>query len=97
MEVLYPRCCGLDVYKETVVTCMRLVIDGKVVKQVRTFSTTTARLMSLSEWLTANACTHIAMEATGVYWKAHLVRRRLCDGAGECRTCQERAGPQERT
>jgi transposase len=69
MEVLYPLCCGLDVYKETVVTCMRLVIDGKVVKQVRTFSTTTARLMSLSEWLTANACTHIAMEATGVYWK----------------------------
>ena len=69
MEVLYPLCCGLDVYKETVVTCMGLVIDGKVVKQVRTFSTTTARLMSLSEWLTANACTHIAMEATGVYWK----------------------------
>jgi hypothetical protein len=52
MEVLYPRCCGLDVHKETVVACLRLVIDGKVVKEVRTFSTTTASLMGLSDWLT---------------------------------------------
>src|SRR5262247_4873265 len=69
MEVLYPRCCGLDVHKETVVACLRLVIDGKVVKEVRTFSTTTAGLMALSEWLTQNNCPQIAMEATGVYWK----------------------------
>jgi transposase len=69
MEVLYERCCGLDVHKETVVACLRLVIDGKAVKEVRTFSTTTASLMRLSEWLTENKCTHIAMEATGVYWK----------------------------
>jgi transposase len=69
MEVLYRRCCGLDVHKETVVACVRLVIDSKIVKEVRTFSTTTASLMKLSEWLTANACTHVAMEATGVYWK----------------------------
>jgi transposase len=69
MEVLYPRCCGLDVHKETVVACLRLVIDGKVVKEVRTFSTTTASLMGLSDWLSENQCTHIAMEATGVYWK----------------------------
>ena len=69
MEVLYPRCCGLDVHKETVAACLRLVIDGKVVKEVRTFATTTASLIALSEWLTQNECTHIAMEATGVYWK----------------------------
>ena len=69
MEVLHPRCCGLDVHKETVVACLRLVIDGKVVKEVRTFSTTTAGLMALSEWLTQNNCPQIAMEATGVYWK----------------------------
>ena len=69
MEVLYPRCCGLDVHKETVTACLRLVMDGKVAKEVRTFATTTASLMELSEWLTQNKCTHIAMEATGVYWK----------------------------
>jgi len=69
MQVLYPRCCALDVHKATVVACLRLVIDGKVVKEVRTFETTTASLMALSDWLADNKCTHIAMEATGVYWK----------------------------
>jgi len=69
MEVQHDRCCGLDVHKETVVACLRLVIDGKVVKEVRTFATTTASLIALSEWLTQNKCTHVAMEATGVYWK----------------------------
>jgi transposase len=69
MEVLHPRCCGLDVHKETVVACVRLVIDGKTVKEVRTFATTTACLIALSEWLTDAKCTHVAMEATGVYWK----------------------------
>jgi len=69
MEVLHPRCCGLDVHKETVVACVRLVIDGKTVKEVRTFSTTTASLIALSEWLAEAKCTHVAMEATGVYWK----------------------------
>jgi transposase len=69
MEVLHPRCCGLDVHKQTVVACVRLIIDGKPVKEVRTFSTTTASLIELSEWLTETKCTHVAMEATGVYWK----------------------------
>jgi transposase len=69
MEVLHPRCCGLDVHKETVVACVRLVIDGKAVKETRTFATTTAGLLALSDWLTETKCTHVAMEATGVYWK----------------------------
>ena len=69
MEVLHPRCCGLDVHKETVVACVRLAIDGKAVKEIRTFSTTTAGLLELSEWLTKTNCTHVAMESTGVYWK----------------------------
>lgn len=69
MEVLHPRCCGLDVHKATVVACVRLVIDGKTVKETRTFATTTASLIALSEWLTETKCTRVAMEATGVYWK----------------------------
>ena len=40
MEGLHERCCGLDVHKETVVTCLRLVVQGKFVKEARTFSTT---------------------------------------------------------
>jgi transposase len=81
MEVLHPRCCGLDVHKETVVACLRLVIDGKMTKEVRTFSTTTADLIALSAWLAENKCTHIAMEATGVYWKP--VWHILADGEFE--------------
>ena len=69
MELLHRRCCGLDVHKETVVACLRLVSDGKVTTEVRTFQTTTADLLRLSEWLAANECTHVAMEATGIYWK----------------------------
>ena len=69
MEVLYRRCCGLDVHKETVVACLRLVSGGEVVREVRTFETTTASLIALSEWLAQKMCTHVAMEATGVYWK----------------------------
>jgi transposase len=42
---------------------------GEVIREVRTFETTTASLMALSEWLAENGCTHVAMEATGVYWK----------------------------
>ena len=72
MEVLHPRCCGLDVHKETVVACLRHVSGGKVNTEVRTFETTTASLIALSEWLAQNGCTHIAMEATGVYWKPHV-------------------------
>ena len=64
MEVLHRRCCGLDVHKETVVACLRLVSNGKVTTEVRTFQTTTADLLRLSEWLSANECTHVAMEAT---------------------------------
>jgi len=69
MELLHRRCCGLDVHKETVVACLRLVSNGKVTTEVGTFQTTTADLLRLSEWLAANECTHVAMEATGVYWK----------------------------
>ena len=69
MEVLYTRCAGLDVHKDTVVACVRCVVDGRVEREVRTFSTTTGDLLALSAWLTWLGVTHIAMEATGVYWK----------------------------
>ncbi len=48
---------------------MRIASGGEVVTEVQTFNTTTASLVSLSEWLASNGCTHVAMEATGVYWK----------------------------
>ena len=70
MEVLYPRCCGLDVHKKTVVACLLTPgPDGATTKVIRTFGTMTAELMELADWLTAEGCTHVAMESTGVYWK----------------------------
>lgn len=65
MEVLYPRCAGLDVHKRTVVACV-LTPRGK---QVRTFGTVTGQLLAMGDWLAAQGCTHVAMESTGVFWK----------------------------
>src|SRR6202048_291754 len=69
MEVMHQHCAGLDVHKKTVVACVRLASEGKVVTEVKTFATTTQGLLTLSDWLSENGCTHVAMEATGVYWK----------------------------
>src|SRR3954451_15517543 len=69
MEVLYPRCAGLDVHKATLVAAVRLATTGRVAREVRTFVTSTAGLLELAEWLAENGCTHVAVEATGIYWR----------------------------
>jgi transposase len=51
------------------VAAVRHMVGGTVRRKVQTFKTTTKDLMALSEWLSAEGCTHIAMEATGIYWK----------------------------
>ena len=53
MEVLYPRCAGLDVHQQTVVACARIASGSTVQQDVRTFGTTTADLLALADWLTA--------------------------------------------
>ena len=70
MDVLYPRCAGLDIHRGTIVACVRLAEAGGVVRFVETFvGTTTAELERLSDWLSGHKVTHVAMQATGVYWK----------------------------
>ena len=70
MKTLHQRCAGLDVHKQDVVACLRLVTQGRVHREVRRFPTTTRGLLELAAWLEAAArCTIVAMEATGVYWK----------------------------
>ena len=68
MEILYPRCAGLDVHKDLVVARARCVSEP-LSDETRSFATTTAALIELQEWLSAQGVTHVAMEATGVYWK----------------------------
>lgn len=70
MEVLYQRCCGLDVHQRTVVACLRLHQgQGEARKEIRTFETVTIALLGLADWLKTHGVTHVAMESTGVYWK----------------------------
>ena len=65
MEVVYERCCGLDVHKKTVVAC---AVGGSG-KETRTFGTMTRDLLALGDWLVEGGVSHVAMESTGVYWK----------------------------
>jgi transposase len=70
MEPIVERCCGLDVHQATVVACM--LVGGahqKPTKEIRSFGTKTRELMELRDWLRKNGCTHVGMEATGIYWK----------------------------
>ena len=70
LTVLYSRCAGLDVHKKTVVACLLLTAAlGRLTKEVRTFATTTAGLVTLREWLSSQGVTHVAMESTGIYWR----------------------------
>jgi transposase len=69
MEVLYPRCAGLDVHAHSVTACLRVADGADVTYAHRTVATTTAGLLALADWLAEAGCTHVAMEATGVYWK----------------------------
>jgi transposase len=70
MDVIYPRCCGLDVHKKSVVACLVTPgADGRPTKEVRTFGTMTADLLELADWLAERGVTHVALESTGVYWQ----------------------------
>jgi transposase len=69
MQELYPQCAGLDVHKDEVVACVRRVEGRRATHEVQRFATTTSGLLKLRAWLESHACTHVGMEATGVYWK----------------------------
>lgn len=65
LDVVHPACAGLDVHKKTVVACA-LTAAGR---ETRTFGTMMGGLQELAEWLARQQVTHVAMEATGVYWR----------------------------
>jgi transposase len=69
MEVMYPRCCGLDVHKSSITACVLLAQSRKPLKHIRRFGCTTRELRELVVWLQEFAVEHVAMESTGVYWK----------------------------
>ena len=68
MEVMHHRVAGLDVHKETVVACVRVMAGRRATRECRILATTTQGLLELLAWLKESRVTHVAMEATGVYW-----------------------------
>ena len=70
MEVTHTHCAGLDVHKKIVVACsLTQIAPGKLERSIRSFGTTTVELLALSDWLSSQKITQIAMESTGEYWK----------------------------
>jgi transposase len=69
MEVLYARCCGLDVHRNMVVACLSIIEAGQRRKEIRTFRTVTKELLAMKQWLLSEGCSHIGMESTGVLWR----------------------------
>jgi hypothetical protein len=64
MEVLYPRCEGLDVHKDLVVACVRIADGRRVDTALRESGTTRRELLALLDWLSSYHVTHVAMEST---------------------------------
>jgi len=70
MQQLLERCAALDVHKALVTVCARVPDGaGQRAEVVAEFATMTSDLLALRDWLKALGVTHVAMEATGVYWK----------------------------
>ena len=69
MQIMYHRCCGIDVHKKMIVACLLIITDQGVHKEIQTFTTMVPDLLRLRDWLNAQRCEAVAMESTGVYWK----------------------------
>jgi transposase len=69
MQVVHERCAGLDVHKKSIAACVIWFEEGQRRQAIRIFSTVTSGLLALADWLKQHGTTHVAMEATGVYWR----------------------------
>jgi transposase len=69
MQIIYHRCCGIDVHKKMIVACLLRTTAQGVQKEIQMFSTMVSDLFRLRDWLKAQRCEAVAMESTGVYWK----------------------------
>lgn len=76
LEVMYPRCAGIDVHQRFLVVCVSVIEGGKRRKELRTFNHEMADLLVLRAWLLEQHCTHVAMESTGVYTPPPMLPKR---------------------
>lgn len=70
MDIVFPRCAGIDVHKNMIAVCRvyRDETDNRI-EEVLTFGTMTDDLLAVSDWLTEIGVAHVCMESTGVYWQ----------------------------
>ena len=69
METIFERVGALDVHKALVTACVRVPGADRREPHLAEFATTVVGLLALADWLKAFGVTHVAMEATGVYWQ----------------------------
>ncbi len=82
-EQVFERVAGLDVHKAQVTACVRVPdAEAQRVAHLAEFSATVAGLLALADWLKGYGVTHVAMEATGVYWRPVVRHEALLDRVG---------------
>jgi transposase len=71
MEVVHPRCAGLDVSKKDAKACVRIQGKGgrRTESTVATWGSMTRQIMALRAHLIAQKVSCVVLEATGDYWK----------------------------
>ena len=68
LKIVYPICCGLDVHRDFVYSCVATTENGVTTYKSHRFSTFTKGLRELLSWLLQNNCRDVCMESTGKYW-----------------------------
>lgn len=70
MEVVHERCCGVDIHKDSLCACVKIKQGGRIEQDKQRFGTTAEELGRFRDWLRERDVNDVAMEATGVYWRA---------------------------
>ena len=84
MDIVHPRCAGLDVSKRDPKVCVRLHLQGQVkaTSTVTTWGSVTNQILALRDHLIAEGVTLVVMEATGDFWKPFVRHEALFDREG---------------
>ena len=71
MDVIHPRCAGLDISKKDAQVCVRINGTGRrrTSEAVTTYGSTIRQIMAMRDHPVAQKVTCVVMEATGDYWK----------------------------
>lgn len=69
MRRFRDRVAGLDVHRDSVVACVRALVESEVTVAKERFTTTVKGLTKLAGWLVDQRVELVVLEATGVYWK----------------------------